>query len=61
MIDRLKNGRYQALCDCCFGGFDADTRQDARERMKQDGWVQDNGDICPDCQEVLGYELQCTT
>ncbi len=47
MIDRLKNGRYQVICDCCYDGHDADTFADAVQSMT--GW---RDDCCPDCMEA---------
>ena len=39
MIENIyKNTKKQVTCDNCGDGFEADSWEDAKEKMKQDGW-----------------------
>lgn len=56
MIEKI--GRYGrgVICDNCGDGFEADSIEEAKDRMKEDGWrvVKERGGVkhyCPECGE----------
>jgi len=54
MIDKLKGGHYQAICDCCYDGFDALTRAEAMQLMADNGWRTIKGEhYCTECLEAM--------
>ena len=54
MIDRCGTGVYDVTCDNCLDGFQADTRAEAVQKMKDDGWWTYRGEhYCPECVEAM--------
>lgn len=58
MIENIyKNTKKQVTCDNCGEGFEADSWEDAKEKMKQDGWKTkvENGHWTHYCGECAKY------
>lgn len=58
MVENLgqRHGRKAVICDNCGDGFEADSWEDALQKMKDDGWktVLKNHKwehFCPECKE----------